>query len=195
MKKTISILVAILVLSLAIHTAASARMAFRMGLGTDLSGGLAVGLNGSYHIDTGPFVSELGFSLFNANNTYTSNNGFNDYTETTGLTVVGGLANMLFNYQPDSPFFVAGAGLGLINLTWKETSPTDTSLGTLLPGGGSEQSTDALVAGSVLNVGFGYLFGDNFDLRFEAPMIVVFSAPGNAAAVVPTFTITGGMRI
>ena len=88
-----------------------------------------------------------------------------------------------------------GAGLGLINLTWKETSPTDTSLGTPLPGGGSEQSTDALVAGSVLNVGVGYLFGDNFDLRFEAPMIVVFSAPGNAAAFVPTFTITGGMRI
>jgi hypothetical protein len=195
MKKSLSIFIAIVILIFAAQTTATASMGMRLGLGTDVSGGLAIGANGNYHIDTGPFVSEFGLSLYHANNSYDSDNGFNTYTETTSLTVVGGLANMLFNYQPDSPFFVAGAGLGLINLTWTETSPTDTSLGTLLPGGGSKQSTDALVAGSVLNLGFGYLFGDNFDLRFEAPMIVVFSAPGEAAAFVPTFTVTGGMRI
>ena len=48
MKKSIGILTLIVVLSLAVQTAASAKMAFRMGLGTDLSGGLAIGLNGSW---------------------------------------------------------------------------------------------------------------------------------------------------
>ncbi|MFC1568311.1 hypothetical protein ACFL37_01275 [Candidatus Margulisiibacteriota bacterium] len=188
-------LTALVVLSLSFQTASLAAIGFRGGLGTDISGGLAIGVNGNYQKDMGFFTSEFGVSLFNANNSYDSTSGGNTYTEKTGLTILGGLTNLLVNYQPNNLFFVAGAGLGLINLTWSETSPTDTSLGTPLPGGGSEQSTDALVAGSVLNLGFGYLFENGFDLRFEAPIVLVFSVPGNAAAVVPAFTITGGMRI
>jgi len=193
MKRSICFLMAVVILGLAAQSAVSAKMGLRGGLGTDISGGLALGVNGSYHIDMGFYTTELGVSLYHANNAYDSTSGAHTYTETTGLTILGGLVNLLVNYRPNNPFFVAGSGLGMINLTWKETSATDTSLGTLLPGGGSEQSTDALVAGSVLNLGFGYLFDNGLDLRFEAPIILVFSAPGNAAAVVPTFTLTGGM--
>ena len=52
------------------------------------------------------------------------------------------MANYLINYSPGKPrlFFVAGIGLGSINVEWEERSPTDESLGALLPGGGSIQS-------------------------------------------------------
>ena len=168
----------------------------RAGLGTDISGGLAIGANGNYQVDLGGIITELGVSLYYANNTANSTNGVNNYTEKTTLFVFGGLANFLFNYFPSTGglFFVAGAGLAGMNVEWTEESPTDTSLGTLLPGGGSKQSTESFAGGSVLNLGVGYLFGNGFDLRLEVPTILVFGAPGKAANVVPTFTLTAGVR-
>ena len=168
----------------------------RGGIGTDISGGIAIGANGNYQVDLGGIITELGVSLYYATNTSNSTNGINKYTEKTTLFVFGGLANFLFNYIPGTGglFFVAGAGLAGINVEWTEESPTDTSLGTLLPGGGSKQSRDGFVGGSVLNLGIGYLFENGFDLRFEVPTIVAFGAPGKAAGVIPTFTLTGGIR-
>jgi hypothetical protein len=167
----------------------------RAGLGTDISGGLAIGANGNYQVDLGGIVTELGVSFYYANNTSNSTNGINNYTEKTTVFVFGGLANFLLNYMPGTGglFFVAGAGLAGINVEWTEESPTDPSLGTPLPGGGSKQSRDGFSGGSVLNLGIGYLF-ENFDLRLEVPIIVVFGAPGKAPGVLPTLTLTGGIR-
>lgn len=188
------IIITLFVLVLSFQSASLARLGLRGGLGTDISGGLALGASGNYQLDHEAFTSEFGIHLFLASNSSTSSNTFHTYNESTSMVVFGELTNLLLNYKPNSPFFIAGAGFALVNVAWKETSPTDTSLGTLLPGGGSEQSVNSLAAGSVLNLGFGYLFENGLDLRFETPMIVLFSVPGRAAAFVPTFTITGGAR-
>ncbi len=216
MKKIICILMAMAVLGVigipayaakapaktqAIPVKASAKapvtIGLRGGLGTDLSGGLAIGANGNYQVDLGGTLTELGISLYLANNKSDSTSGIYRYTEKTSLVVFGAMANFLLNYTPGTGglFFLAGIGLAAINVSWTEESPNDTSLGTLLPGGGSKQSTDAFAGGSVLNLGVGYLFENGFDLRFEVPTIVVFGAPGKAAGVVPTFTLTGGIRL
>ena len=81
-----------------------------------------------------------------------------------------------------------------INVEWEESSDSDTSLGTPLPGGGSMQSADGTVGGSVLNVGIGNSFSKAFDIRFEVPVIVTFSETGEASTVIPTFIATLGYR-
>ena len=83
-----------------------------------------------------------------------------------------------------------GLGFTAINVEWEESSPDDSSLGTPLPGGGSKQSEDATVAGSVFNLGFGIAFEGGLDIRFEAPIIFIFDVPGNTSSVVPTFMAT-----
>jgi hypothetical protein len=200
MKKIFCLLAAgiiCLVLSGAVAAKTPVKLGFRGGLGTDISGGLAYGVGGNYLLDLGGSSAELGINFYGGNFTETSNNGFHDYTEKTNLFVFGFLANYLLNYSLDDPglFFVSGVGLGAVNVNWTEESPTDTSLGTLLPGGGSKQSADAFAGGSILNLGIGYLFANGFDVRFEAPVILVFGAPGKATSVAPTFTLTGGFRI
>lgn len=169
----------------------------RGGLGMDISGGLAYGLGGNYQLDVQGNVAELGLHFYGSNSSSSKTTTFHTYNETTGLLVFGVLANYLLNYTPGTPgmFFVGGVGLAAINVSWTEESATDTSLGTLLPGGGSKQSVDAFAGGSVINLGIGYLFEGGLDLRFEVPTIFVFGAPGSAATVVPTFTVTGGYRI
>jgi len=200
MKKMICILITMMVfsaISIPAHAAKTpVTIGLRGGLGTDISGGLAIGANGNYQVDLGGTITELGVSLYFANNSSDSTSGVHKYTEKTSVFVFGGLANFLLNYAPNTGglFFVAGVGLAAVNVSWTEESATDTSLGTPLPGGGSSQSTDAFAGGSVLNLGIGYLFENGFDLRFEVPTIVVFGAPGKAAGVIPTFTLTGGIR-
>jgi len=204
MKKITCLLITMVVfsaISIPAHAAkapakAPITIGLRGGIGTDISGGLAIGANGNYQVDLGGTITELGVSLYFANNTSDSTSGVHSYKEKTSLFVFGGLANFLLNYTPGTGglFFVAGAGLAAVNVSWTEESATDTSLGTPLPGGGSKQSTDAFAGGSVLNLGIGYLFENGFDLRFEVPTIVVFGAPGKAAGVIPTFTLTGGIR-
>jgi len=168
----------------------------RGGLGMDLSGGLAYGLGGNYAIDLGASAAELGLHLYGGSYTETTNNGFHDYTEKTNLFVFSFLANYLINYSTANPglFFVSGAGLAGVSVEWTESSPTDTSLGTLLPGGGSSQSVDAFAAGSVINLGIGYLFENGLDMRLETPMIFIFGGPGKSASFVPAITLTGGYR-
>jgi len=64
-----------------------------------------------------------------------SNNGFNDYFEETTLFVFAVTANYLFGYSEfPGTFLVAGVGAGAFSVEWEESSPTDTSLGTPLPG-------------------------------------------------------------
>ena len=168
----------------------------RGGLGMDISGGLAFGAAGNYQIDLDGSVAELGINLFGGGYKDEETSGLHTYTETTSLLLFGVMANYLFNYQPGvgGPFFVAGAGLAAVSVSWTEESATDTSLGTPLPGGGSKQTVDAFAGGSALNLGGGYLFENGVDVRFEIPTILIFGGPGRSASVVPTFTITGGYR-
>jgi hypothetical protein len=77
-------------------------------------------------------------------------------------------------------------------VNWEEESPTDESLGELLPGGGSRQDADGTAAGLIVSLGWGMAFSEVMDFRVEAPIFVVMGAPGEASAVVPTFIATLG---
>jgi hypothetical protein len=106
------------------------------------------------------------------------------------------MANYLINYTPrqSGTFFIAGVGLGSVSVDWEERSATDVSLGTPLPDGGSMQSEDGSAGGSIFNLGVGQSFTNGMDVRLELPVIVTFSAPGDASSVVPTLILTAGFR-
>ena len=125
-----------------------------------------------------------------------SEEGGNIYEEATDVMVIGALVNYLFLYSMDEPgpYFVAGIGFGAVSMEWEEKSATDNSLGTLLPGGGSMQSVDGSSGGTIINFGIGHRFNKQLDFRAQLPTFFVFSAPGDATSVVPTFTITVGYR-
>jgi len=124
-----------------------------------------------------------------------SNNGFNDYHEETDLVVIGAMANYLFRHglEASGPYFVLGAGVGAISVSWREESPTDTSLGSPLPGGGSFQEEDGTVGGLILNPGIGHRFSERFDVRAQVPTFFVAEGESRAAQTIPTFTITLGI--
>jgi hypothetical protein len=187
----------VFVCPLAMFSSKLPKIGLRGGIGTDINLGLAFGGGVNYMLENvGNSPLELGAVLYYSHATETSNNGFNDYHETTNVTVFGMLANYLIGYKVGAPgmFVLGGFGLGVMNVYWEEWSPTDESLGELLPEGGSRMDDGGLAAGSVLNLGGGMAFSNGADLRFEIPVILVFGEYGEASAVVPTFTITAGMR-
>lgn len=163
----------------------------RAGIGTDISLGIAYGAGFNYRLQEN---MELGLVLFGGKFSETSNNGVNDYEETTNIFAIAAQANWLFNHRPDEtkPFFIAGTGLAFISYEWEERSATDTSLGTPLPGGGSMQSEEGGTGGVIFNVGAGMTFASPFDLRFEVPIMVPFGIEN--VSVVPLFMITAGYR-
>ncbi len=165
----------------------------RAGLGTDINLGLAYGGGINYLLDLNYNAVEIGIVVFGGNSEETTVE-FNTYTEETDVFVFGVLSNYLFGYKLKKPglFGIIGLGFAAISVEWEESSPDDISLGTPLPGGGSKQSVDASGAGSVFNLGFGISFKGGFDARVEVPVIFIFDAPGDAAAIVPTFMLTAG---
>ena len=171
-------------------------MGLRFGVGTDINGGLAYGGEVNYTKALGSNAVEMALGVFGGSFDETTEEEINTYFETTDILVVAALANYLLQYSLDSagPYFVFGAGIGVISVDWEESSPGDTSLGTPLPGGGSKQSADGTSAGTILNFGIGYRFSERVDLRGQIPTIFVFSAPGDATSVVPTFEVTVGFR-
>jgi hypothetical protein len=172
------------------------RVGIRAGIGTDISLGIAYGAGANYLVDLSRNKLELGIVLFGGSFDESSDEGIHTYDETTDIVVFGILANYLIGYAPDqsSSYFIAGFGLASVSIEWEERSSTDNSLGTPLDGGGSLQSVDASTGGTVFNLGFGKSFGNGFDVRAEAPVIVSFAAPGNASSVIPTFMVTAGLR-
>ncbi|NOQ96958.1 MAG: outer membrane beta-barrel protein [Calditrichae bacterium] len=167
----------------------------RGGVGTDISGGIAFGGSINYLFPSNQNHWEIGPVLYISSSEETTTD-YNTYTEKTDLTVFGVMANYLINYEPEGAgtFFLVGLGLAGVSVEWEESSPDDESLGTPLPGGGSKQSEDGTAGGSVLNIGAGYKFSGNVDIRAELPIILIFGAPGNASSVVPTLTATVGIR-
>ena len=172
------------------------KIGVRGGLGTDINLGLAFGGGVNYMLDVVESPLELGVLVFYSHSTETSNNGYNDYHETTDLMVFGMMANYLMGYKRGAPggFFLAGFGLGAMNVYWEEWSPTDESLGELLPEGGSRQEDEGTAGGVVFSLGGGMAFSNGADIRLEIPVILVFGEYGEASTVVPTVTLTAGMR-
>jgi hypothetical protein len=162
----------------------------RAGIGTDITFGIAYGAGFNYRLQEN---MELGLILFGGKFTETSDNGFNIYEETTDIFAVGAQANWLFNHEPDETkiFFIAGTGLAFISYEWQESSETDSSLGTPLPGGGSMQSEDGGTGGVIFDVGLGFTFSSPFDLRFEVPIMIPFA---EVVGVIPLFMLTAGYR-
>jgi len=193
-------LIGILVLGVsATHAQTNPRVGLRAGLGTDANLGIAYGVGGNYLLTfpKNPNNSlELGIVLFGGSFDETTEEAINTYEETTDIFVFGILANYLMGYQPGEPgaFFVAGFGLASVSVTWEERSSTDNSLGTPLPGGGTMHSAEGSAAGTVFNLGVGHSFKGGFDIRLEVPVILAFSAPGEASSVIPTAIATAGIR-
>ncbi|MBI9097030.1 MAG: hypothetical protein JEY91_01065 [Spirochaetaceae bacterium] len=167
------------------------------GAGTDINLGLAVGVKASFlplGLKRNPL--EAGLEFFYSKSTEESNNGFNDYLETTELFIIGAMANVLFGYQMESPtiFYILGIGVSAVSVYWEEKSPTDSSLGEPYGDSGSMQSIEGLTGGTVLNLGLGYSFGKGFEARLELPIIIFFGEYGEASAVAPSLTLMGGYR-
>jgi hypothetical protein len=167
----------------------------RFGVGTDIEGGLAYGGQLNYTLFQNTNAIELGLAFFGGSFEEESNNGFNDYFETTDILVIGAIVNYLFRYDMSvgGPYIAAGVGVGAVSVEWEEKSPTDTSLGPPLPGGGSMQSEEGTVAGMILNPGLGYRFTELFDLRVQVPTIIVSAGDERDGAVIPTLTVTAGL--
>lgn len=187
----------VFVYPLALFSSEVPKIGVRGGLGTDIKLGLAVGGGVNYMLENvGNSPLEVGVVIYYSHSTETSNNGFNDYHETTDITVFGMMANYLLGYEFGKPgrFAMAGFGIGIVNLYWEEWSPTDESLGELLPGGGSRHDREGSGAGSVFNLGGGMAFSNGVDIRFEVPVIVAFDPPEDASGVAFALTLTAGMR-
>ena len=190
-------LVAMLILGAAVtHARTDPKVGVRAGVGTDIQLGLAYGGGANYLVPVADNSVELGVVVFGGSFDESTDEGSNTYDETTDVLVFGVMANYLLGYLPDEPstFFVGGIGLASVSVEWEESSKTDVSLGTPLPGGGSKQSADGSAAGTVFNLGVGRSFNGGFEVRLEIPTILAFSAPGEATSVIPTVILTAGIR-
>ena len=127
----------------------------------------------------------------------TSSNGVNTYTDKTQIAALAAFLNYLYGYRRDQGGFylLAGVGLAYLGMNWEESSPTDPTLGTPLPGGGSKQTFDGSVGGALVSLGAGYTIAGGLDLRLEVPLVITFSQAGGASTVIPPFTLTAGYRL
>jgi len=168
----------------------------RAGLGTDISGGIAYGMTLTYSRLLPVNAWEFGFSIYGGSFEEDSDNGFNDYHEETDVRVFAVMANHMWGYAKGAKttYMMVGGGAGVFSVDWLEQSPNDTSLGTPFGANGSQQSEEGSSAGTLLNLGVGHRFTNQFDMRLETPVFFIFSAPGEATAVAPTITLTAGYR-
>lgn len=196
-KKFHSVIIIILLFCMSSFAQNSPRIGIRGGVGTDISLGLAYGAGVNMLLGQEGKYYEVGIVFFGGTFKETTDEGIHTYKETTDLIVFGLMGNVMINYTPnrDGVFYIVGAGLASINVSWEERSDTDVSLGTPLPGGGSMQSEDGTAGGTVLNLGMGKSFASGMDMRLEIPVIVTFAPPGGASSVVPTLILTIGFRM
>ena len=199
MRRTVHSALAVICLQLGLVSPAFAqgqgRTGARVGVGTDIGGGIAYGGQIDYTLLRADNSIEFGLAFFGGSFEEDSNNGFNDYHEETDILVFGGTVNYLLQHGMDTggPYFVAGVGVGAFSVDWREESPTDTSLGSPLTGGGSFQEEDGATAGFILNLGIGHRFTEKFDLRAQLPTFFISSGDSRESQIVPTFTVTAGI--
>lgn len=172
------------------------KIGIRGGIGTDIDLGLAFGGGVNYMLDMPANPLELGVLAFYSHSTEVDEEYGNEYTEKTDVFVFAMMANYLWGYKRGTPgmFLLGGFGLGMASVGWEESSPTDISLGTPLPGGGSMHDGGGTGAGSIFNLGGGMAFSNGADIRLEIPVILIFGDYDQPSSVVPTFTLTAGMR-
>jgi hypothetical protein len=172
------------------------KIGVRVGVGTDIDLGLAFGGGVNYMLDMPDNPLELGVLAFYSSSSETEEDYGNEYTTDTDVFVFAMMANYLFGYKRGVPgmFLLGGFGLGMASVGWEESSPDDISLGTPLPGGGSMHDGGGTGAGSIFNLGGGMAFSNGADIRFEIPVILIFGDYDQPSSVVPTFTLTAGMR-
>jgi hypothetical protein len=204
MKQILRVVTTLICLTLLIGVQAQAQteevggIGIRAGVGTDINLGLAYGAEINYAKYLGRDAFEIALAVYAGHYEEESEEGGNIYEETTDIMVIGALVNYLFLYSMDEPgpYFVAGFGFGAVSMEWEEKSATDSSLGTPLPGvpGGSMQDADGSAGGTIINFGIGYRINKQVDIRAQLPTFLVFSTPGDASSVIPTFTITLGYR-
>ena len=198
MKKVIQlgVSIALLVVGALATQASESGVGLRGGAGTDISGGIAYGGGINYLFSQdGEGAWELGLVGY-AGSFEETTIETNTYVETTDVFAFGVLLNRMVKYLPGrrGAFVVFGIGAGAVSVNWEERSKGDTSLGTQLPGGGSMQSADGTAGGLIVNLGVGYVFSGPLDLRLEAPVIFNSDPPGNSSSVIPTITLTAGVR-
>lgn len=170
-------------------------LGFRGGAGADITfSGVAAGA-GVNKLFLDQF--EAGLVFYYGSFQTSSSNSVNTYVEKTQVIALAAQLNYLYGYNRDKGGFylVAGVGLAYLGINWEESSPTDTSLGTLLPGGGSKQTFDGSVGGTILTLGAGYAIGGGLDVRLEVPLVISFSQAGGASTLIPLFTLTAGYRL
>jgi hypothetical protein len=193
----VSTIVALALLTLASALAAQSpgRAGIRAGVGADISGGIAGGGQIDYTLFRGPNSFELGALVFGGTFSEDSNNGFNDYFEETTVIAFAAIANYLFRHSLETPgpYFVVGGGVGGFSVSWREESPTDTSLGSPLSGGGSFQEEDGTAGGAILNFGIGQRFNERVDGRIQVPTFFISGGEERSEQIVPTLTVTLGI--
>jgi len=167
----------------------------RAGIGTDITGGIAYGVQLNYTLNQNRNGIEMGLAVFGGHFEEESDNGSHVYKEETDVLVIGALVNYLFRWSLDvpGPYFLAGIGVGAFSVEWVESSDTDTSLGPPLAGGGSMMSEDGTTAGLLLNFGIGHRFNKAFDLRAQIPVLFVSGTDERDGKVVPMITVTAGL--
>ena len=163
----------------------------RGGMGTDLTGGATYGVGLTRMVEMDGTPIELGGVVFGASVGGSNVDSFQYHEESTDVFVLAATANFLVNYQPQELYFLSGIGVGLISMDWEEYNPVETTAGPVI---GATHSEEGTAAGAIVNLGVGYQMSDDMDLRFEAPVFIMSSAPGEAASVVTTFVFTAGIR-
>ncbi len=122
-----------------------------------------------------------------------------DYHEDTRVRGAGPIASLLVGQGPrDSrgPYLAVGLGLGVFAVEWHVESPTDDSLGTLRPSGGSVRAEDAVLLGALGNLGLGFRIHRRLDLRAHALTLMTPSTDAREdAKLLTTFMITAGVGI
>lgn len=170
-------------------------LGFRGGVGADITfSGVAVGA-GVNKLFLDQF--EGGLVFYYGSFQETSSNGVNTYLDKTQVIALAAQVNYLYGYNRDRGGFylLAGVGIAYLGINWEESSPTDTSLGTPLPGGGSKQTFEGSVGGTILALGAGYAIAGGLDVRLEVPIVIAFSSAGGASTIIPLFTLTAGYRL
>ena len=158
-------------------------------IGTDFTG-LAVGLGASYAwFPKQPGLAiefTGGFFYHSSEENDTEEDAFVTYDEETKLGIFSVAANSLFNYYPEvgSAFFVAGLGFVIASIEWKEFETDKTTGVTTL-----FDDFDGTSAGTLVNVGAGYVWNGGFEMRVQAPIMFFFSAENTNTAFALTLAV------
>jgi hypothetical protein len=112
------------------------------------------------------------------------------YDENLKLFILGVKANGLFNYDPDEKqaFFIVGAGFGVGGLDYEEWRKPVDSYGNLTGERTLYDWEDGTAGAALLNLGFGYTFGNRIELRAEVPTFIFFNAVGGGT-ITPTMSL------